>query len=368
MNHIINDNSFTRGLVMICEDDVKFIDNFEYIFNKMINKNTLKSYNIDFKKPLLIRCERRGPQKTLWKLTFTKNIRWSNACFLVNKRFAISFIANLKKICHTSDIYIHNGLLKIDKSIQHLTIDPAPAYQLSQDYYPIFKSKIRNRNNSINNIIEKIDFKLFLCIGHPRCGTTSIAYYLSQMGYDVGHENMGEHGVSSWMLAVNDIYYPWGNIQNREKYYFDNIIHVIRNPFNAIPSIILENKHSTDNKSYVFRKKHIKNILNKDLHDNLNNKSFLVEVETAILTYIYWNLICEKYNGILCKIEDISPIMFLNINNNYINLEKKNVQKLYQNKWHNKPHISLDLYKQVNPGILEMLKNMCIKYNYEYII
>ena len=98
-----------------------------------------------------------------------------------------------------------------------------------------------------------------MCIGHSRCGTTSIAYYLKQMGHDVRHENMGNDGVSSWMLAVRDDKYPWGNEKDKFRYYFKNIIHVLRNPFNAIPSIILEHKYSPDNKSYKF-KKHIKKI------------------------------------------------------------------------------------------------------------
>jgi hypothetical protein len=64
------------------------------------------------------------------------------------------------------------------------------------------------------------------------------------MGYNVGHENINEEGVSSWMLCVDDEKYPWGDIKDKFRYYFENIIHVVRNPFDAIPSIILENKYS----------------------------------------------------------------------------------------------------------------------------
>ena len=50
-----------------------------------------------------------------------------------------------------------------------------------------------------------------------------------------------------------------------------------KNPFDAIPSIILENKYSPDNKSYRFRKKHIKKNLNIDLPDaNFNNFSLSI--------------------------------------------------------------------------------------------
>ena len=60
--------------------------------------------------------------------------------------------------------------------------------------------------------MKRIEYKKFLCIGHPRCGTSSISQYLKYMGYDVCHENMGKDGISSWMLAVKSSDYPWGNI------------------------------------------------------------------------------------------------------------------------------------------------------------
>ena len=129
--------------------------------------------------------------------------------------------------------------------------------------------------------------KKFLCIGHPRCGTTSISDYLNQMGYNVGHESMGCDGTSSWMLAVKDNNYPFGNIKTIEKYNFENIIHLVRNPFDAIPSIILENKYSPNNKSYNFRRKHINNVFDINLPEiDINTITLLEDIEIAIKTYI----------------------------------------------------------------------------------
>ena len=34
-----------------------------------------------------------------------------------------------------------------------------------------------------NSHFKRMEYKDFLCIGHPRCGTTSISYYLKQMDY-----------------------------------------------------------------------------------------------------------------------------------------------------------------------------------------
>ena len=136
--------------------------------------------------------------------------------------------------------------------------------------------------------------KKILCIGHPRCGTTSLSYYLNQMGYKIGHENMGRDGTSSWLLAVKDNKYPYGNVINIESYKFEKIIHVVRNPFDAIPSIILENKYSPSNKSYNFRRKHINNVFNINLPEiDINKITLLEDIEIAIKTYIYWNKLCE---------------------------------------------------------------------------
>ena len=377
MNDIIKNDY--KDLIMICEDDIKFTHKGQgrKVLNKMITRENLQNYNIDFEKPILIRCEHRKKMSTnLNDLSLTNRITMSNACFLINKLFAQSFLTNLKEINTTSDIYLHRKLLNEDKTIQHFTIEPSPAYQLSDCSNPIFKSEIHpkgiNREDFIRkkNHFKKIEYKDFLCIGHSRCGTTSISYYLKQMGYDVRHENMGKDGVSSWMLAVIDDNYPWGNVKDKFRYYFKNIIHDLRNPFNAIPSIILENKYAPDNKSYKFKKKHIKKILGINLPDvNFNKISLTLEIELALKSYIYWNKICEMSNPqTICKIEDISPIQKFNYNNEIIDEAIKNSNKKFQGKRYPKPIITNDMYKNINKDLIQELKDFCKKYNYDYVL
>ena len=103
MNDIIKND--LKDLIMICEDDIKFSEDSMYIFNNMITNNNLKKYNIDYEKPILIRAEQRGEFTLLNNLRLTKKVTMSNACFLINKAFALSFINNLKVIDTTSDIY-----------------------------------------------------------------------------------------------------------------------------------------------------------------------------------------------------------------------------------------------------------------------
>lgn len=366
-----------KDLIMICEDDIKFTDDAMYIFNSMITKDNFMSYNIDYEKPILIRAEQRGDFPSLNELTFTKNIKMSNACFLVNTIYAKSFIKNLKVIDCTSDMYLQSKILNYDTNIQHFTIEPSPVYQLSDNKNAIFKSEIHPK--SINNEDEiraqnhfkKIEYKEFLCIAHPRCGTTSIANYLSQMGYDVKHQEMGEHGISSWMLAVDDDNYPWGTVKKKKsRFYFKNIIHIVRNPFDAIETIILENKYSPNNKSYKFRQKHIKKILNIDLPEvDINNITLLDEIELSIKTFIYWNVICELSNPqIICKIEDITPLQKFNKKNVNINKIIFNKNKKYCGIQYKKPIITIDLYEKISDNLKFKLDQFCKKYNYKNIL
>ena len=374
MNDIIKNDY--KDLIMICEDDIKFTDDGMDILHKMITRGNLEKYNISFEKPILIRGEQRGKFPPLNKLKLTKKITMSNACFIINKFYAESFINNLKVINKTSDTYLQRQILKFDKSIQHFTIEPSPVYQLSDNKNAIFKSEIHpkglNKKDKIKqkNHFKRIEYKDFLCIGHPRCGTKSISYYLNQMGYDVGHENMHKNGVSSWMLAVEDKSYPWGNINEKFRYYFKNVIHVVRNPYDAIPSIIIENKYSPDNKSYKFRKKHIKKILNINFPDvDFNNVSLLDETELAIKTFIYWNKICELCKPeTICKIEDISSLQKFNTKNLPVDTTKKNSKKKYLGKVYEKPYISNDIYEKINDNLKQELQNFCKKYDYEYLL
>ena len=117
MNDIIKNDY--KDLIMICEDDIKFIHKGQgrKVLNKMITRDNLQNYNIYFEKPILIRCEHRKKMSTnLTDLSLTNRITMSIACFLINILFAQSFLTNLKEINTTSDIYLHRKLLNEDKN------------------------------------------------------------------------------------------------------------------------------------------------------------------------------------------------------------------------------------------------------------
>lgn len=134
-------------LIMLCEDDIKFMKNYHIIMDKLITKEVFDKYKIDIDKPILIRlggitCDKlRHPNMNNLKLI--KKITMSNPCFLINLQFAESFVNNLLKINTTSDIFIHKRLVNIDTDIQHFTLIPQIAHELSYGPNPIFKSEIR---------------------------------------------------------------------------------------------------------------------------------------------------------------------------------------------------------------------------------
>lgn len=355
------------GLIMICEDDIKFTDNGLNIFNNLMEKLKFQD-----ELPILVRAGSgySNLHTMACKPKFASTIIMSNPCFIINKYFARSFLNNLKQINTTSDLYIHRYLPSLDKSIQTFTMIPQPIYELSCRKFKKFPSEIHPKGRDLiynKTHIKRIEYKTFLCVGHPRCGTNSIAHYLQQMGHDVGHENMKSAGVSSWMLAVEDSSYPWGNVTNKSQYYFKHIIHVIRNPFHAIPSIILENKYSPFNKSFLFKRKHIKRILNIDLPlVDFNNCDFKTEFKVAIQCYLYWNRICERLKpGTICRIEDISSLSKFNLYNRHIEADRKNSNKLYNGKKYLKPVVTPEMFESLEPKIKGELQCFCEKYQYD---
>ena len=130
----------------------------------------------------------------------------SNACFLINKAFALSFINNLKVIDTTSDIYLQRKILQYDKNIQHFTIEPSPVYQLSDNENAIFKSeihpkginkedKIRAQNHKKKIDIHRIIFErkinnqpIFVKINsHPCSGKTT---FINRVKKDNKYKNI----------------------------------------------------------------------------------------------------------------------------------------------------------------------------------
>ena len=74
-------------------------------------------------------------------------------------------------------------------------------------------------------------------LGSPRGGTRCLAALFHSAGWKVGHEEILEDGISSWQWAVRSPWVPWGDARGDHPR-AENLIHVLRDPRTAIPSIV----------------------------------------------------------------------------------------------------------------------------------
>ena len=227
---------------------------------------------------------------------------------------------------------------------------------------------------------------MILVIGHPRCGTGFTSYLLQKLGKDIGHEEFGKDGISSWAFSVRQDKL-FNQIQNwglnggewRRNYNFDSfktIIVCIRNPFDALPAIIAENDFSP---SFLFRR----HFLNHNYPGILNSTykhTIIQKLEIAIKTYIYWYKMIEKTisNTFFYRIEhDISKLNDYLKNNGIIQddinidleiLDKKvnsKVGKYHLGKYVKYEVIKYEHFKQIKDKLLiKELNDFCLKYNY----
>ncbi len=384
------DNKY--AFCLICEDDLKFTYHFNESITSLFSPESLKKYRIDKKRPLLIRLakafEKKTHSKKIWQRhRFTQEKTMSNPCFAINTAMAEILLKNIHVINHTSDVYIHKQIIEQHSEIQHFTIKPIPVYELSSSQGKIkFYSEIRPKGIDAQdkmrqkNVAVKKEYKEVLCLSHPRCGSSYASFLLTKLGLDVGHEKIGINGVSSWMLAVEDTDYPWGDIGNKKKsgginrYYFANIIHVLRDPFSAIPSIILENQCSRNNDSYFFRRRHLIKLLNIDLPEKPKKDN---EINLAALSYLAWNkLICNRKPDLVFRIEHdheklVQFLLEKNLINNIphdFNLSCNtimNANKKYIGVTYEKPEISKnEIIEKLHPEILSQLHNFLQQYGY----
>lgn len=167
---LIIKNNFKK-LIMIFEDDIKFIKNGYKNLYKIINKNVLDKYNINFDNPILIRIGSEYSDKyhnSNNSPRLSNIILMSNPAFIINKKFAESFLNNLNQIYTTSDLYIHKDLINIDKTIQHFTLLPLPIFELSCGKFKSIPSEIHPKGCNKNDInrqkkhIKRIEYNEYL--------------------------------------------------------------------------------------------------------------------------------------------------------------------------------------------------------------
>jgi len=193
----------------------------------------------------------------------------------------------------------------------------------------------------------------YLIIGHPRCGTGFMSKLFKHNGLDVGHEVKGENGTSDWQYAIiNDKCFPW-TTGLRKDYKFDIVIHNIRDPFTAIPSIVFTETPNVGEQSWrtvseQFRRKYVR-FPDKNIFDN------------AVHSYLGWNKIIESQNisNHIVRIEHAMKDLVIDEIKKPLGDKKVNARE-HQD-------MTKEQWLEISPNILTELEVFCVKHNYESI-
>ncbi len=314
--HILQ-SGITTALVI--EDDVVFADYAPKVTEAVLREGFMERIGLREDVPTLFRLgwQAGKEHQSTGQIALAQGaIRMANHCFAVNRALCRELLDRFDRVETTADEYTHRV---VGPTVRNFTLKPPIASDLSfsfgavaslihpkekrvaylQKVHPERTEEIEATIAAIRKHVSHILYRPILAIGHPRCGSRYMSELLSACGLDVGHERMGAHGISSWMFAVDDES-PWAwnpMARSRRHKHFEHVVHFVRDPRTAIPSIIRENRHSEV--SYAFRRKHIGQAFGVDL-DAAGS-----EVERATLSYLYWNRLIETQAvGLTVRVED----------------------------------------------------------------
>jgi hypothetical protein len=210
----------------------------------------------------------------------------------------------------------------------------------------------------------------FLITGHPRTGTWSASAACRQLGIDIRGEEVGRYGISSWLMAVDDRHNCYGDdtlTRSRYRIAWDWLILVVRDPKQAVPSVMVENERAPI--SYAFRRKHIRKQMGIDLDDTRN------PFHAAILSIVCWTEIILRQNPSLSfRIEDeqrrlvefvVEKLQLRGIDQNQkLPSAWINAEKLYDGIKYAKPSVPDDAWLGLDAALRERVACYCSRFGY----
>lgn len=379
--------------VLIVEDDVRFTDYAPGVIDRLASDRALQTTGLFGSKPVLLRfgwalCDDHyNPVETTVQRDVVK---MANPCHAINRQFARRMLSEFRMIDHTVDTFQHE---RVGMQVDNFTIFPPLSYELSwstgavdslihpkeirvsylEHSSPKQTDKIATAQQAVQQHVSHIFHRLLLVIGHPRCGSGYMSQLLQSAGLAIGHEQVGEHGISSWMFAVDDQQVPFAGDEyavSRQSFSFQYTIHHVRDPRSAVPSIMRDNQYSVQ--SFQFRRKHILRAFGIDLED------YASELERAVLSYIYWNKLVEKNHiDLVVRVEDEEDRVMAFLADKHLTgaagtleeLPTKDVNsnKLYQGIHYDKPTVTEAQWSGVRTDIMDLLNEQCGKYGYPSI-
>ncbi|MDO9640973.1 MAG: hypothetical protein Q7J44_20770 [Pseudotabrizicola sp.] len=370
-----------RALVL--EDDVVFhewsVSTLEWLEQQIIDGGL--TFRADM--PLLIRLGwALGADHTAAAPRVTADVRMSNPGYAITSAMAELVLKRFKKIDTTSDVFLHARASAKEEAI---TLLPPIASDLSwsvgsmpSTIHPkethaayLEQQGLGDKADAYRKVIRKhikhAFWRRLLILGHPRTGTGHAAATLRAWGLDIGHEADGKDGICSWMLAVEDEA-PWAAdevARHRAALRYKLLLHVVRSPVDAIPSIIREDRHAP--LSLAYRRKHVLERFDIDIC------AAATELETSVMSLVYWSrLIAAQKPDLVFHVEDGLEGLrtFLTTQGEQVSPDALppsapvNADKFYRGLRHPKPAMTSQDWKTLSPQTRNLLASYCDHYRY----
>ncbi|MCA9750231.1 MAG: hypothetical protein KC414_14070, partial [Romboutsia sp.] len=176
--------------------------------------------------------------------------------------------------------------------------------------------------------------------------------------YKIGHETMDEDGTANWSYAIADeVCFEWIKFP-RSDFEFETIIHCVRDPFKAIPSIVYTETCCTPNPDNWGWNNVYKSTEYRFRHLNIDFKDYIVN--QAIRSFLGWNELIEKMNPNLTvrvehPLDDIKGKYDIPLN---FELPSRTTNSTSHNS------LTQDQWNKVDKDLLDKLEEFCIKHNY----
>ena len=380
------------GVALVVEDDIKFTDYAPELIRNALTPANLQACSMTRDSAALLRLGWAKSPEHVWSNEFQflrGAVRMANPAFALTRAMAGKLLQDFTAINCTADTYIHR---KVGSDCVNHTLIPPLSYELSHstgEFDSLIRSKtiraqylrqtqpentaaISAAEQASRAQIVRIEPRDILCMGHPRCGSAYMAHLLQAFGLDVGHEQLGSRGISSWMFAVDDDPYPFARnrgAERRRDKHFSAVIQHVRDPADAIPSIMVENRHSSV--SYQFRRRHILKGLGIDL------ESYTNELERAVVAYLAWNQLIEQLKPqLVVPVENAEvPLRQWLVNQGLVAAEFQpnalpprdvNTRKRYQGRLVDKPQVLAADWAKLPLATSENLQLFCDRHGYPF--
>lgn len=304
--------------VLVLEDDVHLHPHAPKVLERIAEEAAASRIPFLAGRPCLLRlgwalCQEHSQPADAFRTS--TELRMSNPCHALTREYAAALLARDIGINHTVDVYQHSLAPEPGEA---WTIFPPIASELSwtEGVFPstihpkaVHSQHLRamgreeaavSNDRYVRHHVKKKHYRPLLVTGHPRCGTGYASSLCRQLGLDVGHERLGEHGISSWMFAVEADENPYALdavARTRRAFAWHQMVMPVRDLASAVGSVVRDSIHAPP--SYAFRRTHILRLLGVDLD------TFATPLERALWSVTSWcRIVLKQQPALVWRIED----------------------------------------------------------------